>query len=225
MPLLDGRLQNDGPNAAILRAVLGDYLPHLHLLAPEWIGAHAADLFERGLEDPASWPTWTTYISRGRLYDEVFRATRPWYLRAAEEAVVWREAAGESRRFQGGILRAAEEAVVWREAAGEVGGSREITHSYAEHLIVTVVRVLVSVGDKDALLETAYDRLVPSDWGRAYWMIFRAWSDADDPQPMDAVRRLVRLWEWRVSQLEANRNLSTTMGHSTGLIREQCPVW
>ena len=24
---------------------------------------------------------------------------------------------------------------------------------------------------------------------------------------------------------EAERNLSTTMGHSTGLIREQCPVW
>ena len=23
----------------------------------------------------------------------------------------------------------------------------------------------------------------------------------------------------------AGRNLSTTMGHSTGLIREQCPVW
>ena len=25
--------------------------------------------------------------------------------------------------------------------------------------------------------------------------------------------------------LERYRNLSTTMGHSTGLIREQCPVW
>ena len=24
---------------------------------------------------------------------------------------------------------------------------------------------------------------------------------------------------------ELSRNLSTTMGHSTGLIREQCPVW
>ena len=24
---------------------------------------------------------------------------------------------------------------------------------------------------------------------------------------------------------EYSRNLSTTMGHSTGLIREQCPVW
>ena len=25
--------------------------------------------------------------------------------------------------------------------------------------------------------------------------------------------------------ISAHRNLSTTMGHSTGLIREQCPVW
>ena len=28
-----------------------------------------------------------------------------------------------------------------------------------------------------------------------------------------------------VEFLESLRNLSTTMGHSTGLIREQCPVW
>ena len=28
-----------------------------------------------------------------------------------------------------------------------------------------------------------------------------------------------------VADIEAYRNLSTTMGHSTGLIREQCPVW
>ena len=25
--------------------------------------------------------------------------------------------------------------------------------------------------------------------------------------------------------MPSKRNLSTTMGHSTGLIREQCPVW
>ena len=36
---------------------------------------------------------------------------------------------------------------------------------------------------------------------------------------------------WRESTIQRNlwtcstRNLSTTMGHSTGLIREQCPVW
>ena len=33
--------------------------------------------------------------------------------------------------------------------------------------------------------------------------------------------RLRKTWSSGV----ARRNLSTTMGHSTGLIREQCPVW
>ena len=28
-----------------------------------------------------------------------------------------------------------------------------------------------------------------------------------------------------LESVESVRNLSTTMGHSTGLIREQCPVW
>ena len=32
-------------------------------------------------------------------------------------------------------------------------------------------------------------------------------------------QRIRAVLEWAV------RNLSTTMGHSTGLIREQCPVW
>ena len=187
VPLLDGRLQDDGPNAAVLRAVLGDFVPQLHLLAPEWTEDHAADLFEHGLEDPASWPTWTTYISRCNLYDAVFRATRPWYLKAAAEAAVWREAAGNS------------------------AGVREIIQSYGEHLIVAVLRGLVSVGHEDALLETAYKNLVPSDWHRAYWGIFRAWSDADDPPPTDFVRRLLRLWEWRVSELGTNPDSAATV--------------
>ena len=36
-------------------------------------------------------------------------------------------------------------------------------------------------------------------------------------------RRTVYHWI-ETGQLD-RRNLSTTMGHSTGLIREQCPVW
>ena len=44
----------------------------------------------------------------------------------------------------------------------------------------------------------------PSDWHQAYWGIFCAWSDADDPPPADAVRRLVKLWEWRVFELGTN---------------------
>ena len=35
---------------------------------------------------------------------------------------------------------------------------------------------------------------------------------------------LIGLLAGRIAE-KAPRNLSTTMGHSTGLIREQCPVW
>ena len=187
VPLLDRWLREDGPNTAVVRAVMGDYLPQLFLLAPEWMVAHAAVLFGPGLEHPASWPTWTVYISRHRIYDEVFRATRSWYLRAAKKAQVWREAAGDSFSV------------------------REIAQRYGEHLIVGVLRGLVSVGDEDALLETAYEHLLPRDWHQAYWGIFRAWSDAEKAPPEDFVQRLLTLWEWRVSELGAHPDLAATV--------------
>ena len=50
-----------------------------------------------------------------------------------------------------------------------------------------------------------------------------------DDELMERLREFVAKMvnSWRVSgtQEDALRNLSTTMGHSTGLIREQCPVW
>lgn len=193
VPVLDGWLRSDGPNAPVLRAVMGNYLPQLHLLAPEWIEANAAELFGHGLEDPASWPTWTVYIARGHLDDDVFRATRPWYLKAAEGAMEWREAVGDSFSV------------------------REITQHYGAHLIVAVVRGLVSVGDKDALIETAYEHIHPSDWRGAYWSIFRGWSDADAPPPTHFVRRLLRLWEWRVSQLGMHPDSAETVEEAKAL--------
>ena len=47
-----------------------------------------------------------------------------------------------------------------------------------------------------------------------------------DPEVVDRPlrRRFSPSYKLRVVE-EADRNLSTTMGHSTGLIREQCPVW
>ena len=39
-------------------------------------------------------------------------------------------------------------------------------------------------------------------------------------------RGIIPAWSFlAVLSQEGKRNLSTTMGHSTGLIREQCPVW
>ena len=71
-----------------------------------------------------------------------------------------------------------------------------------------------------------------------YGTMARGMRDADYPWGVDddqAIRFLngiergwgkgmtPRLFAPSIAQDE--RNLSTTMGHSTGLIREQCPVW
>ena len=52
------------------------------------------------------------------------------------------------------------------------------------------------------------------------------------PEPVPPEGALVAFWYimpvgfvLMVGLGAADRNLSTTMGHSTGLIREQCPVW
>ncbi len=187
VPVLDRWLEEDGPNAAVVRAVMGEYLPQLHLLAPEWVEVHAANLFDRGLEDPASSPTWTSYISQGALYNEVFRVTRPWYLKAAENAEEWREAVGDSPQ------------------------ARENTQRYCEHLVLAVLRGLVSVGDKDALLETAYKHFLPSEWHQPYWGIFSDWTNEDKRPPRKFVQRLLRLWEWRISQLRTSPNSPATV--------------
>ncbi len=178
LPILDRWLQDEGPCAVVPLALVGDYLPQLHLLAPEWIEAHESDLLQGGTEDPARRPTWTTYVSRARLYDTVFLALRPWYVRAAEDVAGWASATGDARK------------------------TLEPSQRLAVHLVVAVLRGLVAVGDEDRLLETAYANLAPSDWDHAYWTVFLGWTDAEQPPPESWVQRLVDLWEWRIRELD-----------------------
>ena len=190
LPILDRWLEDERPNAAVPRAVMGDYLPQLHLLAPEWIEAHAPDLFQGGLEDPVRRPTWTTYVSRAHLYDSLFCALRPWYAEAAKNAAVW------------------------ASAAGDVIGTRDPTQKLAVHLVIAFLRELVSVGDEDGLLETAYANLSPSDWSHAYWGI---WSDAEEAVSDSLVRRLVDLWEWRILELKKDEGSNRTVEEAKAL--------
>ena len=193
LPILDRWLEDEGPNAVVPRAVMGDYLPQLHLLTPEWIEAHAADLLQGGLEDPVRRPTWTTYVLRALLYSTVFDALRPWYARAATQAAVW------------------------AAAAGDVVGTRDPTEKLAVHLVIAFLRELVSVGDEDGLFETAYENLSSSDWGHAYWAVFRDWTDAKEPVSESLVQRLVGLWEWRILELEKDRGSDRTVEEAKAL--------
>ena len=64
----------------------------------------------------------------------------------------------------------------------------------------------MSIGDKDALLETAYKHFLPSDWAQPYRGISSGWADLDDPPPADFVQRLLGLWKWRISQLRTSQD-------------------
>ena len=45
------------------------------------------------------------------------------------------------------------------------------------------------------------------------------------PKNLSAGQIINQLCRAEVALANGKRNLSTTMGHSTELIREQCPVW
>ena len=86
LPVLNGLLSVAGPNHPIPKAVIGERLPWLYLLVPEWLDESMDRLLRGGLEDPVANPVWTGYIIRNSLYDAVFHALRPWYVAAASNA-------------------------------------------------------------------------------------------------------------------------------------------
>jgi hypothetical protein len=178
-PLLDGILAERGPNDASAQAVLGQFIPQLHLLAREWVHDNDELLFAKGLDEPVAHPAWTAYIDMASLYDSVFEALRPWYLKAVERIAEWEKAAGDAR------------------------SRGSVVEKLSGHLMVAVLRGLVTPTDEDGLLVAAFENVDASDWGHAYWGVFRSWSDAEAPPPAAFVERLVEFWEWRLSQLEA----------------------
>lgn len=193
VPLLDCMVAEQGPNSPAMQAVLGHFIPQLHLLAQEWVRENEMLLFGRGVDQPVAHPAWTAYVDTAGLYDTVFIALRPWYVNAVEAAREWRAAAGDAR------------------------GRRSVGEKLARHLIVAVLRGLVTPEDEDGLLDHAFENVDPTDWDHAYWGVFRSWSDRGEPPSANLVERLVKFWAWRVAQLEAAPDAERTFKEAKGL--------
>lgn len=196
VPVLDALLNVTGRYQSVPRAVIGERLPWLYLLVPDWLDQSSNRLFEGGLDDPVTNPAWTAYILRNALYDTVFRALRPWYLGAAGAAEMWKAKLG----------RVAQR-------------PEEVTKRFAEHLVTAFLRGRIRRGDDDTLLEIAYAKLSPSDWSYAYFRIFRDFREGDGPVPATIIERLTALWEWRVSELTQKHGTEATAEEAKGLAR------
>ena len=196
VPVLDALLDVGGPTQPVPRAVIGQRLPWLFLLVPEWLDRSTDRLLQRGIEDPVAHPGWTAYIVRDALYGAVFDELRPWYVRAASNAAMWKS-----------------------ELARVAQRPREVTKRFAGHLVTAFLRGWIRRGDDDGLLEIAYANLSPSDWGHAYFSTYRDFRDGDGAVPPAIIERLVELWEWRVAELTRKRGAEAAREEAKALGR------
>lgn len=193
LPLLESVLDRDGRPAVAAQAMLGHFIPQLHLLAPEWLERNAERLFAGGAESPESWPAWGAYLTRARLYDSVFKTLRPWYVKAAQAATNIR------------ADKAAEESD-W-----------SVTKALAQHVMGAMLRGIASLGDSDRLIEMTFENVPVSDRSRAYWSLYRGWSDSEHPPPAVFIERATKLWEWRLDVLESAPEYSEVVEEAKGL--------
>jgi hypothetical protein len=172
-PLLDRLLGYDRDATQSARAMVGQYLPQLYLMAPEWAERNEEALFFEGLRDPLANPIWGTYLLRGGFFDPVFRRMRPWYVRAVEYIPPNNEKPTGDRRWS-------------------------VPRALAQHVLVAVVRGLAAVGDSDSLVESTFRSASSESKSTVYFDLFAAWSEPDSKVPPDFVSRLVAFWEWRL---------------------------
>jgi hypothetical protein len=178
VPLLEATMGLDGRAGLAAHAMIGQFLPQLHLLVPGWITENAERLFAGGAEDPIKKPVWGAYIVRSRFYDSVFQALRPWYREAADLAGTDAE---------------------WKATDKDRWSPDK---SLAVHVLVAFLRGTATLGDSDRLIETTFSNVPAKERGHAYWSIFRGLSDAKEAPSAEYLSRLVRFWEWRLSELD-----------------------
>lgn len=188
-------LEKEGRLAVAARAAIGDCLPQLLWLSPDWWRSRLDELLRSGLNDPLSNPIWAAYLVRGGYYDDSFAALRRYYAAAASA---------------GPRLSLADKSRTW-----------EPEPHLVSHVLVAVVRNKARLGEPDALVENTFSKALAEDASHTYWEIFRGWSNAKEEGksvPSDFVGRLVAFWEWRLSQLESAPVTKRTSEEAAGLL-------
>jgi hypothetical protein len=178
VPILDFLLNRRGRACTTALTQIGQYLPQLHLLARDWLLSHLNDLMDGGALRPLEKPVWGAYVTRARLYRDVFADLRPWYVAAAQAA---------------SLIPAAKRGF-------------SPTEHLASHVTQAMIAGYVNIGDADALLELTFGRVAIKDRAHAYWELFRAWSDDADRLQGRPTERVILFWRWRLEVLAHSKS-------------------
>jgi hypothetical protein len=177
VPLLEFLLRREGRAGITALTQIGQYLPQVHLLARGWLQSHLHELMDDGALRPLEKPVWSAYVTRARLYRDVFADLRSWYVAAAQAAAIAQPA---KRGFSP-------------------------TEHLASHVTQAMIAGYVDIGDPDLLLELTFDRVPIEDRAHAYWELFRAWSDDAGRLKGRPTERLIMFWRWRLEVLSSAR--------------------
>lgn len=175
-PLLESMLAESGPGAQTARLVIGRYVPHLWELDRDWTLGMAERVFAPASGAPHLRPGWIGYLQTREVSDELLRDLRPWY-----------------HEFLTSVER---RDIVQVQRAGDA----EPLEAVARHVVEGIIRGVLPPGD--SLAEALFTQLPAGVVGRAYWSLFRGWTDAAHPVARELQQGLLRLWAWRLDVLE-----------------------
>jgi hypothetical protein len=174
--LLESVLAESGPGAHAVRIVIGRYIPHLWQMDRDRTLAIAERVFAPTPEPPHLRPGWIGYLQSRDVSDELFSDLRPWY-----------------REFLASV-EPTDSAELQR------AGNAEPLEAAARHVVGAVIRGILPPGD--SLADALFTRAPVAVVGRAYWSLFREWTDAAQPVAGELQQGLLRLWSWRLDLLE-----------------------
>ena len=171
-----------------VRAVYGQWFPHLTLLDANWSAQNARRIFPDRypeLRDAA----WETYLRFCPVYSTPFELLREQYSAAVDRLPSSNERASATR-----------------------GGPNK---RLGQHLLIMAGRGVLSWGDDDALLRNYFQNAKPEDSRRAIGLIGRDLSNEDSGLPQDVVDRFASLAEELVGLLRDRG--PDQMGHLSSL--------
>ena len=171
-----------------VRAVYGQWFPHLTLLDANWSAQNVRRIFPDRypeLRDAA----WETYLRFCPVYSTPFELLREQYSAAVDRLPSSNERASATRG--------------------------EPNKRLGQHLLIMAGRGVLSWGDDDALLRNYFQNAKPEDSRRAIGLIGRDLSNEDSELPQDVVDRFASLTEELMGVLrETGRD---GMGHLSSL--------
>lgn len=176
-PILDRILARSGPAAYAAHGVFGRHLNQLMWLARSWTTAQLPRLLDCGSESPGAQPAWALYIESSNVSPVIFPYCRAWYARHAS----WLPTDG---------------------SAPEQDPDWSLAEPFALHVVWACINGACRPGDADSLIENTFSRVPVDARNRAYWSLWRSFTDAKRLRP-ELRRNLLAFWESRVTALES----------------------